>query len=71
MNQFDTNLNDYFTVTQVSNILNVTSQTIYNQLKLDYIEKHTKTLNGIKYISQDGINLIKSKIKSNRNINII
>lgn len=54
---------EYLTISHTAQILNVTKQTIYNQIKSDDIKKFIKIVNDVKYISKYGIELIQSKLK--------
>lgn len=52
-----------YTVTELSDSLKISKQTIYVKLKMKMLEEHITKKQGITYISEEGLNLIKDSLK--------
>ena len=63
------NENDY-TINQVSEILKVSKQCIYKKLNLlkDVLNPHLSIQNGIKYLSEEGLQIINKNLNSNKKL---
>lgn len=54
-----------YTVAEVSNLTNLSKVSIYNKLKLKEIQEHITKKQGVTYIDETGLNLIKDNLKLN------
>jgi hypothetical protein len=52
----------FYTVAQVSELTNLSKVSIYNRLKTKEFKKHMTKKQGITYIDEDGLNLIKDDL---------
>ena len=52
-----------YTVTELSDSLKISKQTIYVKLKMKMLEEYITKKQGITYISEEGLNLIKDSLK--------
>lgn len=55
-----------YTVTELSDSLKISKQTIYVKLKMKMLEEHITKKQGVTYISEEGLNLIKDSLKMKR-----
>lgn len=54
-----------YTVAEVSNLTSLSKVSIYNKLKLKELDPYISKKQGITYISEDGLNLIKDSLNLN------
>jgi hypothetical protein len=54
-----------YTVAEISNLTNLSKVSIYNKLKLKEVHEHITKKQGVSYIDEIGLNLIKDSLKLN------
>lgn len=52
-----------YTVTEISDLINLSKVSIYNKLKLKELQNHINKKAGVTYVDEEGFNLIKDSLK--------
>ncbi|NFO48625.1 hypothetical protein FDB40_17370 [Clostridium botulinum] len=57
-----------YSVSEISNLINLSKVSIYKKLKLKEIEPHITKLQGVTYVNEVGFNLLKESLNLNEKI---
>ncbi|MBY6860825.1 hypothetical protein [Clostridium botulinum] len=57
-----------YSVSEISNLINLSKVSIYKKLKLKEIEPHLTKLQGVTYVNEVGFNLLKESLNLNEKI---